>query len=101
MIAATVTNKVGNSSYRWAQYNKYVLDIIIIYIILYLLSVKCLHLFFVATIQKHRAARFFEVFCLLRKTRELCPIAAAIKYLYPKTSMRGYPKYNILLYIIC
>lgn len=39
---------------------------------------------------------FFEVFCLLRKTLELCPIAAAIKYLYPKTSMRGYPKYNIL-----
>lgn len=45
---------------------------------------------------KAPSGTFFEVFCLFRKTRELCPIAAAIKYLYPKTSMRGYPKYNIL-----
>lgn len=47
---------------------------------------------------KAPSGTFFEVFCLLRKTRELCPIAAAIKYLYPKTSMRGYPKYNILYF---
>lgn len=50
---------------------------------------------------KAPSGTFFEVLCLLRKTRELCPIAAAIKYPYPKASMqRGYPKRNILLYII-
>lgn len=54
---------------------------------------------FLSPLYKALSGTFFEVLCLLRKTQELCPIAVAIKYLYPKTSMQGYPKYNIL-YII-
>jgi len=57
---------------------------------------------FVAIQYKAPSGTFFEVFCLLRKTRELCPIAAAIKYLYTQKHqckvIRSIIRYNMLLY---